>query len=61
MAQIDSLPEGLGSSMQRDVNAGKPSEIDAIAGAVIRSGKKHGLECPTIEKLIILIKSRGKS
>ena len=58
MAQIDRLPDGLTTSMQRDINAGNPSEIDAIAGAVIRAGKRHGISCPTIEELMNIIQDR---
>ncbi len=38
----------LGSSMQRDIAAGRAPELDAIAGAVLRAGARHGLRCPTI-------------
>lgn len=61
MAQIDSLPSELGTSVQRDIIAGKPSEIDAIAGAVIRSGARHGIFCPTIEGLVRKINSKYES
>lgn len=52
MAQIDGLPAGLVTSMQRDIMAGKLSELDAIAGAVIRKGISCGIPCPTIEALV---------
>jgi 2-dehydropantoate 2-reductase len=58
MAQIDALPATLTTSMQRDIAAGELSELDAIAGAVVRAGAKHGIACPTIENLIKMIKSR---
>ena len=58
MAQIDRLPDSLTTSMQRDINAGNSSEIDAIAGAVIRAGKRHGISCPTIEELMNIIQDR---
>ncbi|MBI3320844.1 MAG: ketopantoate reductase family protein [Candidatus Omnitrophica bacterium] len=58
MAFIDNLPAGLTSSMSRDIEAGKPSELDAIAGAVVRAGAGHGLACPVIERLIARIQSR---
>jgi 2-dehydropantoate 2-reductase len=41
----------LGSSMQRDLAAGRQPELDAIAGAVIRAGARHGLPCPTVARL----------
>lgn len=58
MAQIDALPATLTTSMQRDIAAGKPSELDAIAGAVVRAGARYGIDCPVIKSLIEMIKSR---
>lgn len=57
-AQIDALPATLTTSMQRDIAAGKPSELDAIPGAVVRAGARYGIDCPTIKNLIEMIKSR---
>jgi 2-dehydropantoate 2-reductase len=34
------------SSMQRDLERGKPLEIDALAGALVRLGQKHGIPTP---------------
>jgi 2-dehydropantoate 2-reductase len=58
MSFIDALPESLGTSMQRDVASGRKPELDAITGAVIRAGKRKGLECPTIEMLFETIQKR---
>lgn len=58
MKQIDSLPTDMGTSMQRDIVAGKLSELDAIAGAIVRVGKKYGLCCPIIQNIIGLIQSK---
>lgn len=51
LAELDAAQPGLGSSMQRDVRAGREPELDAIAGAVIRAGARHDLRCPTIQWL----------
>jgi 2-dehydropantoate 2-reductase len=51
LAELDAAHPELGSSMQRDVRAGREPELDAIAGAVIRAGARHGLRCPTIQWL----------
>jgi 2-dehydropantoate 2-reductase len=53
--------EGLTSSMQRDVAAGREPELDAIAGAVLRAGARHGIECPTIAGLAEDIRHRVRS
>jgi 2-dehydropantoate 2-reductase len=37
--------------MQRDIAAGRPTELDAIAGAVLRASRGHGLRCPTVQWL----------
>lgn len=58
--QLTKLPETLGSSMQRDIEAERPSELDAIAGGVLRTGQKHGLACPVIENMIHRIQARIK-
>jgi 2-dehydropantoate 2-reductase len=51
LAELDAAPAELGSSMQRDIAAGRPTELDAIAGAVVRAGQRHGLRCPTVQWL----------
>jgi 2-dehydropantoate 2-reductase len=44
-------PPILKSSMLRDLEAGRPPEIDAIAGAVIRASERHGVPVDTIRSL----------
>jgi 2-dehydropantoate 2-reductase len=51
LAELEVAHAELGSSMQRDIAAGREPELDAIAGAVIRAGNRHGLECPTLTEL----------
>ena len=51
LAELEAAHPGLGSSMQRDIAAGREPELDAIAGAVLRAARRHGLECPTIDRL----------
>ena len=58
IAELQRAHETLGSSMQRDIAAGRPPEIDAIPGAVLRAGKRHGIDCPTIERLVAMILGR---
>ena len=48
----------LGSSMQRDIAAGRAPELDAIPGSVLRAAERHGLSCPTIERLVSMIEAR---
>lgn len=51
LSELDAAHAELGSSMQRDIAAGRPTELDAIAGAVVRAGRRHGLRCPTVQWL----------
>jgi 2-dehydropantoate 2-reductase len=46
IAQIESAPPGIRSSMQKDREAGRPTEIDAIGGSVLRAAARHGLDAP---------------
>jgi len=47
MSAVDGLPEDATSSMQRDIAAGKPSELEAQNGAVVRMARESGVEVPT--------------
>ena len=47
MANVDSLPEDATSSMQRDIAAGKPSELESQNGAVVRMAQESGVDVPT--------------
>ena len=47
MAAIDGLPEDATSSMQRDIVAGKPSELESQNGAVVRMAQEAGVAAPT--------------
>ena len=49
LAMIDGLPEAGTSSMQRDLMAGRPSELEAQTGAVVRLGKSAGVDTPINE------------
>jgi 2-dehydropantoate 2-reductase len=59
LAELDRAPDALGSSMQRDIAAGRPPELDAIPGSVLRAAAQHGLQCPTIERLVAMIADRA--
>jgi len=47
MAGVNALPEGATSSMQRDIVAGKPSELESQNGAVVRMAREAGVDVPT--------------
>jgi 2-dehydropantoate 2-reductase len=52
IAQIASAPPELRSSMQKDREAGKATEIDAIGGSVLRAAARHGLDAPMTRELV---------
>jgi 2-dehydropantoate 2-reductase len=46
LAFIDGLPPDGTASMQRDVLAGRPSELETQVGTVVRLGERLGVEVP---------------
>jgi 2-dehydropantoate 2-reductase len=58
VGELELAHETLGSSMQRDIAAGRVPELDAIPGSVLRAAARHGLSCPTIERLVAMIEAR---
>jgi 2-dehydropantoate 2-reductase len=59
MRELELAHDTLGSSMQRDIAAGRPPELDAIPGSVLRAAARHQLRCPTIERLVAMIAARA--
>jgi 2-dehydropantoate 2-reductase len=58
LAELDEAHATLGSSMQRDIAAGRVPELDAITGAVMRAGARRGIATPTIARLYDAIAAR---
>jgi 2-dehydropantoate 2-reductase len=66
LAFFANLPAEGTASMQRDVIGGRPSELEAQAGAVVRFGRAAGVPTPVFEALYAALlpqerKARGKS
>jgi 2-dehydropantoate 2-reductase len=51
-------PHAMRSSMQKDVDNGKPPELDAIGGAIVRAAKRHGLTASVTEDLMSRVERR---
>jgi 2-dehydropantoate 2-reductase len=51
LARFDALPSDTTSSLQRDVMEGKPSELDAQLGAVVRMAEAGGIAVPVFTAL----------
>ena len=59
-AFLDSLPAAGTTSLQRDLNSGKPSELEAWTGAVVRLGREVGVPTPLNDVLYELAGARGR-
>ena len=58
MSAVDGLPEDATSSMQRDIAAGKPSELESQNGAVVRMARAAGVEVPTHDLIYETLRHR---
>jgi 2-dehydropantoate 2-reductase len=56
---FDKTPAGGRSSMQKDVAAGNPPELDGIAGPILRIAQEHGIDVPVVRETVGMI--RGKA
>lgn len=52
LAALEGAPDAFQSSMQKDVAAGRPPELDAIAGPILRGGSEHGIDVPATRGLV---------
>ena len=58
--KILNMPDSLTTSLQRDIANNKDSELDAIIGAVISSGKQFNCTTSTLEEVYNIIKEEVK-
>jgi 2-dehydropantoate 2-reductase len=56
---FEGVPPVARSSMQKDVAAGNPPELNGIAGPILRRAREHGIDVPVTRELVEMI--RGKS
>src|SRR5262245_45710466 len=56
MAGLNALPKDATSSMQRDIAAGKPSELESQNGAVVRMARETGVAVPTHQSIYDALK-----
>jgi 2-dehydropantoate 2-reductase len=52
LARYDAFPPEAKSSMQRDAEAGRPLELDAIGCALLRAADRHGVAVPVARALV---------
>jgi 2-dehydropantoate 2-reductase len=55
---LDMLPEGMRTSMQRDAAAGRPLEVDAIGGTVVRAAAAAEIDAPVTGRLVANLRER---
>ncbi|MFJ8195809.1 ketopantoate reductase family protein [Streptomyces sp. NPDC096152] len=59
LARYDAFPPHMKSSMQRDAEAGRPLELDAIGGALLRAADRHGIPVPVTARLVAELRAAG--
>ncbi|MFJ8049881.1 ketopantoate reductase family protein [Streptomyces luteogriseus] len=52
LARYDAFPPSTKSSMQRDAETGRPLELDAIGGALLRAAERHGIPAPVAARVV---------
>ena len=57
LAMLERLPD-MRSSMQKDAAAGRPIELDAIGGAVLRAAERGGTDAPVTARLVADLEAR---
>jgi 2-dehydropantoate 2-reductase len=55
---LDAAPPAMESSMQRDQAAGRPLELDAIGGTVLRRAARAGVPVPVTTRLVEELRER---
>jgi len=58
LTRLQGVPDGMRSSMQKDAAAGRPIELDAIGGSILRAAVRAGVEVPTTARLVSDLESR---
>ena len=56
---LRTMPPGMRSSMQKDVEQHKAPELDAIAGPILRGAQRHGIEVPATKNLVAAVGRRA--
>jgi 2-dehydropantoate 2-reductase len=58
MRMLDSLPASMETSMQRDQEAGRPLELEAIGQSLLRRAARAGVDVPVTSRLVEELRSR---
>jgi 2-dehydropantoate 2-reductase len=55
---LEQVPAAMRSSMQRDAEAGRPLELDAIGGTILRAAARGRVQAPVTQRLVSEIGAR---
>jgi 2-dehydropantoate 2-reductase len=58
IALLEQVPDGMRSSMQKDAAAGRPIELDAIGGAILRAADRAGSDAAVTARLVADLRER---
>jgi 2-dehydropantoate 2-reductase len=58
VGMLDKIPDGMRSSMQKDAAAGRPIELDAIGGTILRAASRAGTDAPVTARLVADLRAR---
>jgi len=53
---MEALPPSTRSSLLIDLSQGKPIEVEALQGSVVRRGRQHGIDTPILSTLYAVLK-----
>lgn len=56
---LHSVPGGMRTSLQEDLAAGRPSELDALGGALLRIGERHSIPTPALARIAAALGSNA--
>ncbi|MGW0709981.1 ketopantoate reductase family protein [Streptomyces sp. NPDC002643] len=59
LRRYDAFPPATKSSMQRDAEAARPLELDAIGGALLRAADRHDVPVPVAKQVIEALRAVG--
>ena len=58
LRRLDSLPDSMETSMQRDQAAGRPLELDALGGALLRRAAHRSVPVPVTQRVVLDLQER---
>ena len=60
-ALLRRLPATMMSSLQHDLRAGGPTELEAIGGHLLVLGERHGVPTPTLARVVDDLRRRVRA